>query len=174
MKRILLFIAGALALASCETKQKPSDRVNPYTDTIDVEAKTIVKYQDEGNGKTLTVWLNGIPFNTVWDTGASMTLISMHELETLDKHGKIKLSDWTGLKSFSMADGSETYGPKFNIKELYIKGQDERHSIRLTDIEVTVSLNPVAPLLLGMDVIGRLGNYTDNQDKQQLEIETVQ
>ena len=90
-----------LLCASCGNKQKPSPRSSVWGENVDTT--TIAKIKLSGN-KVLVpfkrmesglaevqVSLNGVPFNMWWDTGASVTCISLLELQKLAKEGKISL-----------------------------------------------------------------------------------
>lgn len=152
---------------ACETRQKPSPRVNPWDANTSFEFvmnsdKVLVPFhRTEAGLAEVQVALNGVPFNMWWDTGASITCISALELQKLAKEGRITLDDVQGSAISRLADGSSTEEIVFNIKEIYIQGKDNKF-LRLTDVSAVVSANEDAPLLIGQNVISSLPRHTFN------------
>ena len=81
---------------SCSNHQKPSARNNVWgdEDTTSVTevklsgSKVLVPFKRIESGLAeVQVSLNGVPFNMWWDTGASVTCISLLELQKLAKEG---------------------------------------------------------------------------------------
>ena len=107
------------------------------------------------------VSLNGVPFNMWWDTGASVTCISLLELQKLANQGP----------AFSkIADGSTTESAVFTIKEIYIQGRDNKYIV-VKDVEALVTPNQEAPLLLGQNVIKRLPKHAFDESNGVIEFE---
>lgn len=84
------------------------------------------------------VSLNGVPFNMWWDPGASVTCISLLELQKLAKEGKISMDDYRGPAFSKIADGSTTESAVFTIKEIYIQGRDNKYIV-VKDVEALVT-----------------------------------
>lgn len=182
MKRTFIITLAFVILipicSSCGEKQKASTRVaiwseeNDSTELVSLSAKkVIVPFQrTEGDLAQIQISLNGVPFNMLWDTGASMTCISALELEKLYKEGKIELNDYQGTIVSHIADGSTTETFVFNIREIYIPGRDNQYLV-LHDVEASVSPNAEAPLLIGQNIIQNLPNHIFREDESVIEFE---
>lgn len=175
-----MVIGTMLMCVSCGNNQKPKDRDvvwGPKVDTSKVADITLsgdhvlVPFKRTESGLAeIQVSLNGVPFNMWWDTGASVTCISLLELQKLAKEGKISLDDYVGPAMSQIADGSTTESAVFTIKELYIKGQNDKYLI-LKDVAAMVAPNIEAPLLLGQNVISNLPKHSFNESTGQIEFE---
>ena len=89
MKKILFAMAGIaiFACVSCGNKQKPSPRSSVWGENVDTTTvaevrlsgeKVLVPFKRTESGLAeVQVSLNGVPFNMWWDTGASVTCISL-------------------------------------------------------------------------------------------------
>lgn len=180
MKQTVLIILAAMALlmasSSCKD-QKPTERPNVWAeDTSNVkmsEKKVQVPFKRLENGLAeVQVSMNGVPFNMWWDTGASATCISMLELQKLVKENKIEEDDILGVSTAKLADGMTTdEQPVFNIKEIFIQGQDRDHYLVLHDVAAIVTLNLEAPLLLGQNVISQLPKHSFNESTGMIEFD---
>lgn len=177
MKQIIIAVTVILALActSCGSRQKPSSRVNVWSEdatSITMNAnKVLVPFTRTASGLAeVQVSLNGVPFNMWWDTGASITCISALELMKMAKEGKITLDDYVGEAVSKLADGSSTEEVVFNIKEIYIQGKDNKY-LRLTDVDAVVSGNDEAPLLIGQNVISNLPRHRFNDSTGVIEFD---
>jgi len=164
MKRIvsypLLAMCSLMLIVSCKPKnEKPPYQLdNPNTATISI------LYEDIGGVKTIPVKLNGIPMNMIYDTGCSGIHLSLNEVQTLYKNGKLTANDILGSDFSSIADGSIVEVGKINIKEIVI-GTDD-NALVLHNKEARVSLNQVAPILLGNEVLDELASVeVDNVGK---------
>ena len=178
MKKVVLMISAILMLmcVSCSKNQKPSQRVIVWSENEDSTVmmnskKVMVPFKRMESGLAeVQVSLNGVPFNMWWDTGASVTSISLLELQKLAKEEKISLDDYLGNTTSTIADGTTTEEAVFTIKEMYIQGKDNKHLI-LRDIIATVSPNQEAPLLLGQNVITNLPKHSFNESTGLIEFE---
>lgn len=182
MKKMILIIVGMVFFmcASCDKKPKPSARVGVWGENVDTSTvaevklsgeKVLVPFKRMESGLAeVQVSLNGVPFNMWWDTGASMTCISLLELEKLAKEGKISLDDYVGPAMSKIADGSTTESAVFTIKEIYIQGLDNKYLI-LKDVAAMVSPNAQAPLLIGQNVIRNLPRHSFNESTGVIEFE---
>ena len=164
MKKIisyaLLAICSMMLIVSCKPKndRPPYQLDNPNTATISIP------YEDIGGVKTIPVKLNGITMNMIYDTGCSGIHLSLNEVQTLYKNGKLTANDILGSDYSSIADGSIVEVGKINIKEIII-GTDD-NALVLHNKEARVSLNQVAPILLGNEVLDELASVeVDNVGK---------
>lgn len=182
MKQIMLAMASIafLMCASCGNNTKPSARVGVWGENVDTTMvsevklsgeKVLVPFKRKESGLAeVQVSLNGVPFNMWWDTGASVTCISLLELQKLAKEDKISLDDYKGPALSTIADGSTTESAVFTIKEIYIQGQDNKYLI-LKDVDAMVSPNAKAPLLIGQNVISNLPKHSFNESIGVIEFE---
>lgn len=182
-KNLFISLFIMLFCTSCSNKQKPSPRIDVWGNDIlsttesvkDVELKgdrVLVPFKrTESDLAEVQIFLNGVPFNIWWDTGASLTCISSLEFVKLKKEGKVNDEDYAGSITSNIADGSTTEEAVYVIKEVLIKGQDENHYLRLHDVLVAVSENITAPLLLGQNVIQNLPKHAFNDSKGIIEFE---
>lgn len=169
-----------MMLASCGNKTKPSARVGVWGENVDTTTvaevklsgeKVLVPFKRMESGLAeVQVSLNGVPFNMWWDTGASVTCISLLELQKLAKEDKISLDDYVGPAMSKIADGSTTESAVFTIKEIYIQGQDNKYLI-LKDVAAMVSPSAQAPLLIGQNVISNLPKHSFNESTGVIEFE---
>lgn len=182
MKKILFSMAGIAIMMCilCCSKQKPSNRIDIWGEDVDTTAvkkvtlsgeKVVVPFKRTESGLAeVQVSLNGVPFNMWWDTGASVTCISLLELQKLAKEDKISLDDYKGPALSTIADGSTTESAIFTIKEIYIQGQDNKYLI-LKDVDAMVSPSVKAPLLIGQNVISNLPKHSFNESTGVIEFE---
>lgn len=182
MKRTIFLIVNMCGLlcASCGDNTKPTVRNGVWgsdkTETVIGDAelseeKVLVPFNKMQSGLAeVQVSLNGVPFNMWWDTGASMTCISLLELQKLIKENRISPDDYVGPAMSKIADGSTTETAIFTIKEIYIQGQDNKYLI-LRDVRAMVSPSIEAPLLIGQNVISNLPKHFFNESMGVIEFE---
>lgn len=122
-----------------------------------------VPYEERNGVKYIAVKINGGPtFDMIVDTGCSGVLISIKEAQYLAQSGLLSEEDYKGNVLSSIADGSIVENMVFNIKEMIIGGK-----IVCSNIDVTVSNNISAPMLLGNGVFDRISSFSiDNANKQ--------
>lgn len=172
----LLFSIILTFCNSCDNGQKPSERVNAWgDDTTKVETKgdkIFVSFQrKEGDLAEIQVSLNGVPFNVLWDTGCSTTSISALEFVKMLKEGKVQEEDRVGTINAMTANGSLVTEEVYEIRELFIAGQDNEHYLRVQNVEVAVADNLGAPMLLGQNVIQELPKHSFNDEKGIIEFD---
>ncbi len=155
-----LLIALCIAFASCEKKaSKP-----PYNLDQPAKACISIPYEEFGGVKAIPVKLNGVTMNMIYDTGCSGLHISLNELQTLAKNGKVSQEDVLGVSYSTIADGSIVQNGLINIKEIEIGSNDE--SLKLENVQASVALNQDAPILLGNAVLDELASVeVDNVEK---------
>lgn len=163
----------ALALCSCGGNKKSNkEKFDPniwtdnytYEQTPITESETIsIPYVEKNGVKYIAVKINGGPtFDMIVDTGCSGVLISIKEAQYLAQSGLLTEEDYRGNALSSIADGSIVENMVFNIKEMIIGGK-----IVCSDVDVTVSNNISAPMLLGNGVFDRISYFSiDNANKQ--------
>lgn len=149
-----------MATTSCEKKvSKP-----PYNLDQPTKACISIPYEEFGGVKVIPVKLNGVTMNMIYDTGCSGLHISLNELQTLAKHGKISQDDVLGVSYSTIADGSIVQNGLINIKQIEIGSGDEL--IKLENVQASVALNQDAPILLGNAVLDELASVeVDNVEK---------
>lgn len=165
MRRILFYTFLSLGIvftiASCKQKNdKP-----PYQ--LDTQSKPAVSiaYEEMGGVKVIPVKLNGVTLNMIYDTGCSGIHLSLNELQTLCKNGKLSQEDVLGVEYSSIADGSIVENGSINIKEIKIGDGDD--CLVLHNKKATVALNQIAPILLGNEVLDELASVeVDNVNKE--------
>lgn len=149
-----------LTIVSC----MPKNNKPPYQLDNSNTATISIPYEDIGGVKTISVKLNGITMNMIYDTGCSGIHLSLNEVQTLYKNGKLTANDILGSDYSSIADGSIVEVGKINIKEIVI-GSNE-NALVLHNKEASVSLNQVGPILLGNEVLDELASVeVDNVGK---------
>lgn len=176
MKKILLLTLGILTLISCH-KQKPTPRNPIMGRNMELSIQSngdkifIPFHRTESGLAEVQVSLNGVPFNMWWDTGASITSISSLELAKLVKDGRIDEEDYIQTVTSTIADGTDVEEELFLIKELYLKGENDKYLI-IHNVYAAVSENSSAPLLLGQNVIQQLPKHAFNESKSVIEFDT--
>lgn len=151
-KKIFYIISiVSILLTSCEKK---SDKP-PYNLDQQTSEAISIPYEEIGGVKTIPVKLNGITMNMIYDTGCSGIHLSLNEVQTLAKNGKLDASDILDASYATIADGSIVENGTINIKRIEIGGED---GIVLENKTASVALNQVAPILLGNAVLDELAS----------------
>lgn len=135
-----------------------------YEQTMITENEAIsIPYVEKNGVKYIAVKINGGPtYDMIVDTGCSGVLISIKEAQYLALSGLLTEDDYRGNALSSIADGSIVENMVFNIKEMIIGGE-----IVCSDVDVVVSNNISAPMLLGNGVFDRISSFSiDNANKQ--------
>ena len=144
-------------------KKKVSIPYVNYDNSIINSSGTIdVPFKLESGVKYVQVKINGLSTDMIFDTGCSMTLISMLEAQQLIKRGLLTASDFQGTAKASIADGSVVEDAIFNLRTLELT--DGQQTIVCRNVLTQVSSNAEAPVLLGNGVLDRVASYTiDNE-----------
>lgn len=108
--------------------------------------------------------INGIELHFIFDTGASVVSLSDVEATFMLKNGYISKTDIIGSSNYMTASGKIEEGTIINIKKLDFGG------FTLENIRASVAKNQNAPLLLGQNVLGRLGKIEIDNNNQVLRI----
>ncbi len=90
-------------------------------------------------------------WNFIFDTGASSVCISLKEANYLYRRGYINESNFVGMSKSQIASGEIIENMIIKLDYIEVAGK------RLHDIEAVVVPTLNAPLLLGMNVISKLG-----------------
>lgn len=156
---IISIFLTAIALVSCEKKaEKP-----PYNLDGNQTATISIPYEEFGGVKVIPVKLNGITMNMIYDTGCSGIHLSLNEVQTLVKNGKLDATDDLGVSYSTIADGSIVENGSINIRRIEIGGEN---GIVLENKTASVALNQIAPILLGNAVLDELASVeVDNVAK---------
>jgi len=164
-KRLFAILIIIGVVVSCGPKKKKfslNNYVNDDSALVD-DSEIRVPFKEEYGIKTVEVKINGvICADMIFDSGCSGSTISLKEANYLASIGKITQEDYKGETKALIADGSIVDKMVFNIKSLVIGDK-----LECKDVEVTVSENEEAPLLLGNEVLNRVASYTvDNKSKE--------
>lgn len=124
--------------------------------------KKYIKLRHEDNCYIVPcIKLNGIPMEMLLDTGAANLTISIIEYEFLKKQHL--LSDTTvGTVDVTIADGNTIQAYTTKIHEVSIGGEI------INGVECIVMPQTDAPLLLGMNVLRKLGNFRIDYERNWL------
>ena len=120
-----------------------------------------VPFSERNGVKYVNVSVNGLGFEMIFDTGCSITLISVAEANYLYQKGYLTKDDILGVTKSQIADGSIVENMVVNLKDVIIDGK-----IRCVDVTATVSANTKAPLLLGNEILNRVAAYTIDNENQ--------
>lgn len=159
-KNIFLILSTIVVLlTTCNNKAtKP-----PYNLEQQSSAIISIPYEELGGVKTIPVKLNGITMTMIYDTGCSGIHLSLNEVQTLVKNGKLDIDDILDASYTTIADGSIVENGTINIKRIEIGGED---GIVLENKKASVALNQDAPILLGNAVLDELASVeVDNISK---------
>lgn len=165
---MIIAMVCCMLFVSCE----PKKQAPPYKlEQKEPKASISIPYEEVGGVKTIPVKLNGVTMSMSYDTGASGIHLSLNEVQTLFKNGKIDKSDILGVGTARIADGSVMENATINIREIEIGGKE---GLVLRDVQASVALNLDAPILLGnsvldefasieIDNVGKTINFIKNQ-----------
>lgn len=155
-----------LVITSCggEKKKVVIPYVNYDSSVLNDYGTINIPYRLESGVKYVQVKINGLSTDMIFDTGCSMTLISMLEAQQLAKRGLLSKEDFLGTAKSSIADGSIVEDAVFNIRTLELS--DGNRSIVCHDVITQVSSNTAAPVLLGNGVLDRVASYTIDNEAQ--------
>jgi predicted aspartyl protease len=92
--------------------------------------------------------------NFIFDSGASEVSLSPDVALTLIRTGTITENDFLPDQTYTFADGSSAKSKRFLIRKLVIGNQT------LTNIEASISKSIEAPMLIGQNVMQKIGSVT--------------
>lgn len=161
-KFYLMILITFLTLVSCENK-KDKPPVDLSRGKININTDVEVQYSEFAGVKNIPVKLNEVSMDMIFDTGYSGLSLSLNESQTLVKNNKITNEDVMGVSYATIADGSIEKNGRINLREVEVGGKD---GIVLHNIEASVALNQVAPILLGNGVLDEVASVeVDNINK---------
>lgn len=149
-------------------KEENENPLNKETnsDHLEIEQKkSVVKIEKKDGVYFIPVKVNGVEMSFIFDTGASDISISETEAKFLYKQGKITENDILRTSKFSDANGDISEGIIINLKSVQIG------DFLINDVEATVVLNQIAPLLLGQSALSRFGKVSIDYNKEELILE---
>jgi aspartyl protease family protein len=134
------------------------------SDVIRLENSNIIKIEKNANGLIeVPVILNDvIKIKFIFDSGASEVSLSPDVALTLMRTGSIQNNDWLPSQTYTFADGSTAKSKRFIIRKLIIGNQI------LLNIEASIASSIDAPMLLGQNVMKKLGSITIDYKKNLL------
>lgn len=125
----------------------------------------VIKLQkEEGGVYTIPCKVNGLSLKFIFDTGASSVSISKSEAIFMLKNGYLSENEIIGSKQFQTASGAILEGTRILIKKIEIGG------LVLRNVEANVVHSNNAPLLLGQNVLSRLGKISIDYQTSSLTI----
>jgi len=140
----------------------PSRNPNQIIDTeifTEPLTNTIKLVKTESGLFEIPVVLNGVlKINFIFDSGASEVSLSPDVALTLIRTGTVTDNDFLPDQTYTFADGSSAKSKRFLIKKLIIGNQS------LTNIEASISNSLEAPMLIGQNVLNKLGSITIDYD----------
>ncbi len=177
IKLFALLLILMMFCASCEDKKNPPVYVDVNEDIDDLDddedetlAKSgnevIVPFKVKDGIKYVPVKINGMGIEMIFDTGCSLTLISLSEAKYLYDTGKLTDEDFLGTANAVIADGSIVPNMVINIKEVVIGDGDTK--ISCPNVTATVSNTIAGQLLLGNEVLDRVATIKIDNEKQNL------
>ncbi|MGF1586631.1 MAG: TIGR02281 family clan AA aspartic protease [Bacteroidales bacterium] len=128
-------------------------------------SENIVRMRHAGGIYYVPLKVNGLEMEFIFDTGASIISISLHEARLMRRQGKLDEDDILGASFFSDATGTISEGTRLNLKEVEIGNRT------LYNVEASVVHNLKAPLLLGQSALNQFGRITIDYDKKELILE---
>lgn len=144
------------------TDSIPSDsQIDSLVRTASSPTKEI-PFKVEGNSMYVKGIISGYVFNFVFDTGCSDVQISEVEYKFLRKEGVVGVC--TDTITATLADGSEMPLGCFTLEDLEIEG------VKVGPVKCFVSPNPDAPLLMGYNVLKKLGTVQIDHKNNKIKI----
>ena len=139
----------------------------PKADTTKVvqptskEFKIAVKLEHEDGCYSLLAKVNGVPMKMILDTGASNLTLSIIEYEFLRKQGLLKDKTAEVIQT-TIANGETVNCYSIVLDEVMIG------NIPIKNVECNVMEQQDAPVLLGMNVLRKLGNFSIDYQRNML------
>jgi len=142
-------------------------RKSNYSKTSNSSCQYPIELYGDGSGvfEVATKLNNSLSISFILDSGASEVSITPDVATTLIRTGTISKNDWLEGKIYQFADGRTAKSDRFNLKSLQIGGYV------LNNVSVSISNSIEAPLLLGQNVLSRLGKISIDYEKNVLCVE---
>lgn len=151
---------------SAEEESGIASKSQVTQDTGDNVEGEVIELEDRGGVFEAKVNLNGVvKIDMIIDSGASEVSISPDVASTLIRSGTVEDDDWLDSKTYVFADGSRAESKRFNLDTIEIGGH------KIHNVAVSISKDIESPLLLGQNVLSRLGEVTFDYDNSRIIIE---
>lgn len=157
-----------LAVKNLDSPSPELTANHPDTTLVNETSSNSIKLTKNQHGLfEIPIILNGVlKIKFIFDSGASEVSISPDVALTLIRTGTISENDWLPDQTYIFADGSKAKSKRFVIRQLIIGNQT------LSDIEASISNSIEAPMLIGQNVMNKLGYISIDYDKQLLIIKS--
>ena len=108
--------------------------------------------------------VNGLPMDFLLDTGSSSVSLSSTESDFMLKNGYLSAGDFKGYLKYRNASGDTRTAREIIIKEIKIGDR------AIKNVKAVIIPNQEAPLLLGQNVLNRLGTLEIDHRNNMLKI----
>lgn len=119
----------------------------------------VVKMKRKSGVYAIPCEVNGVRRDFIFDTGAANTSLSQEFVNELLQKRRLQQSDFTGVIQTRNASGVVDNNTTINIRQLKV-GNRMIHNVR-----AIIAVSQKAPLLLGMNAIELLGEWTMRNDR---------
>ncbi len=159
----IVYLFAVCFLLSClpPQEEKPKSVNYNYNELLEKkesQKEEYVKMQTQGGVKIVSLEINDIPLQFVFDTGASSICISLREAEELVRQGTLTKEDIIKEQYFTDANGNVSKGMLVNLRKVKIG------NTILRDVEANIVPNYKAPLLLGQTALKQFGTIEINNE----------
>lgn len=110
--------------------------------------------------------VNGLPLQMMFDTGAGDISISQTEVDFMLKNGIISENDFTGERTYELANGALEVCKTLVFKKVELGG------LVLENVHAAVTKNKNAEMLFGQSAMSRYGKITIDNKKKEIIIVT--
>ena len=114
----------------------------------------LVKMKRKSGVYTLPCEVNGIRRDFIFDTGAANTSLSQEFVNELKQKNRLLQTDFTGAMQTRNASGRVDNNTTINIRQLKVGNR------LIYNVKAIIAVNQKAPLLLGLNAIDMLGEWT--------------
>jgi CRISPR/Cas system CSM-associated protein Csm4 (group 5 of RAMP superfamily) len=121
----------------------------------------IIELKGSEHQKIIDVKIGGTKFEFIFDTGASISLISKNVINNLLENGIITKRNFLEKKYIVTADGKNHLVELWNLPNIVIDGK------KINDINFAVMEGNIQPLL-GMNIINKLNIYKIDLDDNKI------
>ena len=119
----------------------------------------VVKMKRKSGVYTVPCEVNGVRRDFIFDTGAANTSLSQEFVNELLQKKKLLQTDFTGAMQTRNASGVVDNNTTINIRQLKVGNRV------LYNVRAIIAVSQKAPLLLGLNVIEMLGDWTMRKDR---------
>ena len=119
----------------------------------------VVKMKRKSGVYTLPCWVNGLKGDFIFDTGAANTSLSQEFVNELLRRKLLSPSDFTGATQTRNASGVVDNNTTIHIRQLKLGNRI------IYNVRAIVATSQKAPLLLGLNVIDLLGEWSMNKGR---------